>query len=123
MISLKVNTIDEYIAGYPKEIKAILQRTRKIINKAAPGATEAISYGMPTFKLNGNLVHFAAQKQHLGFYPTPSGVARFQQELTPYKTSKGAVQFPFDQPIPYDLIEKITRFRVNEALSGSTQLL
>lgn len=111
----KAKTIDEYIAFFPPDVRDILQKTRQTIKDAAPGAAEAIAYGMPAFKLNGSLVFFAAQKHHLGFYPTPSGITRFQKELAPYKTSKGAVQFPFAEPIPYNLIEKITRFRVKEA--------
>lgn len=107
-------TIDEYIAGFPPEIQAILQQVRETIREAAPGATEAISYQMPTFKLHGNLVHFAAFKNHLGFYPAPSGIERFQQALAGYKTSKGAIQFPLDQPIPYDLIRQIVLLRVEE---------
>lgn len=87
---------------------------RRTIRKAAPAAEEAISYQIPTFKLNGNLVHFAAFKEHIGFYPTSSGIAAFKKELAPYKISKGTVQFPLDEPIPYDIVEKITVFRVNE---------
>lgn len=107
-------TIDEYIAAFPPETQATLQKIRETINKAAPEATEAIAYQMPTFRLNGNLVHFAAFKNHIGFYPAPSGIINFQAELTPYKTSKGAIQFPSDKPIPYDLITKITKSRVAE---------
>ena len=109
-------TIDEYIDTFPQDIQAILQKMRLAIHEAAPEATEAISYQMPTFKLNGNLVHFAAAKNHIGFYPTPSGIERFKVELSNYKTSKGAVQFPLDKPIPYDLVKKIVSFRVGEAL-------
>jgi uncharacterized protein YdhG (YjbR/CyaY superfamily) len=109
-------TIDEYIDTFPQDIQAILQKMRLAIHEAAPEATEAISYQMPTFKLKGNLVHFAAAKNHIGFYPTPSGIERFKVELSNYKTSKGAVQFPLDKPIPYDLVKKIVSFRVGEAL-------
>jgi uncharacterized protein YdhG (YjbR/CyaY superfamily) len=117
MKSATARNIDEYIAGFSPEIQAVLQKIRRTISQAAPGATEAISYGMPAFKLNGNLVFFAAQKHHIGFYPTPSGIVNFQSELTSYETSKGAIRFPLDRPIPYQLIEKITRFRVKEELN------
>ena len=107
-------TIDEYIANFPAEVQALLQKVRATITKAAPAAEEAISYQMPTFKLKGNLVHFAAFKKHIGFYPAASGIAHFQTELASYKTSKGAVQFPLDKPIPYSLITKIVKFRAVE---------
>lgn len=107
-------TIDEYIAGFPPDLQAILQNIRATIHAAAPDAQETISYQMPTFTLHGNLVHFAAFKQHIGFYPTPSGTAQFQAALAVYKGGKGSVQFPLDQPIPYDLIAEIVKFRVAE---------
>lgn len=107
-------TIDAYIKTFPKEIQPILQCVRETIQAAAPNAEEAISYGMPTFRLNGNLVHFAGYKQHIGFYPTPSGIKAFEKEIKNYKWAKGSVQFPLDQPIPYSLIKKITVFRVKE---------
>jgi uncharacterized protein YdhG (YjbR/CyaY superfamily) len=107
-------TIDEYIAGFPREVQDILQKIRVTIREVAPDAREAISYQMPTFKLNGNLIHFAAFKQHIGVYPTPSGVEQFKEELSAYKGAKGSVQFPLDQPIPYDLIRRIAEFRVQE---------
>lgn len=110
-------TIAAYIAGFPPDIQAILQRIRQTIHEAAPEAAEAIKYQMPTFTLHGNLVHFAAFKNHIGFYPTPSGIEQFQTELAPYASSKGAVRFPFTQPIPYDLIARIVRFRVAENLA------
>ncbi len=113
----KAKSIDEYINYFPADTQVILRKVRDTIQSAAPQATEAISYGMPAYKLNGNLVYFAAQKHHLGFYPTPSGIIKFQKELVPYKTSKGAIQFPLDKPIPYGLIKQITEFRVKEALS------
>lgn len=106
--------IDEYIARFPKDIQAILQKIRQIVKKAAPGATEKISYQMPTFYLNGNLVHFAAFKNHIGFYPTPSGTAKFKKEISGYQAAKGSIQFPLDQPIPYDLIRQIVASRVKE---------
>jgi len=106
--------IDEYIARYPKGIQAILQKIRKTVQKAAPDAQETINYQMPTLSLNGNLVHFAAFEKHIGFYPTPSGIEKFKKEIDAYKNAKGSVQFPLDQPIPYDLISRITKFRVKE---------
>ena len=109
-------TINEYIAGFPEDVQAILQKIRKTIREAAPEAQEAIKYRMPTFTLKGNLVHFAAYKQHIGFYPVPTGIEAFQQELSVYKQGKGSVQFPLDQPIPYDLIGRIVAFRVKENL-------
>jgi uncharacterized protein YdhG (YjbR/CyaY superfamily) len=111
------NTIDQYIAGFPADVQQILQQIRQTIREAAPDAQEAISYQMPTFKLHGNLVHFAAYKKHIGFYPTPSGIEAFKDELAPYASSKGAVQFPLDQPMPYDLIRRIVTFRVAENLA------
>lgn len=107
-------TIDQYIAGFPPETQKILQEVRRVISLAAPQAQEKISYQMPTFYLKKNLVHFAAFKNHLGFYPTPSGTEKFTSELAEYKTSKGAIQFPWSKPIPYDLIRRITEYRVEE---------
>jgi uncharacterized protein YdhG (YjbR/CyaY superfamily) len=107
--------IDAYIANFPKDVQSILQKIRKIIKKAAPDTQEKIGYGMPTFTMNGkNLVHFAAFEKHIGFYPTPSGIEKFRKEIDSYKNAKGSVQFPFDQPIPYELIGRITEFRVRE---------
>ncbi len=111
-------TIDEYIANFPKDVQSVLQKIRKIIKKAAPDSLEKIGYGMPTFTMNSkNLVHFAAFEKHIGFYPTPSGIEKFKKELSQYKGAKGSVQFPLDQPIPYELIGKITEFRVKEQLA------
>lgn len=108
-------TIDEYIETFPKDVQSILERMRQTIQKAAPEAVEAISYQMPTFKLNGkNLVHFAGYKNHIGFYPVPSGIKAFKKELSQYKGGKGSVQFPLDKPVPYELVKKIVIFRVNE---------
>jgi uncharacterized protein YdhG (YjbR/CyaY superfamily) len=110
-------TIDEYIAGYPPDVQAIMEQIRTTIKKVAPDVGEKISYGMPTFTLNGTyLVYFAGFKKHIGFYPAPIGIAEFKEELSPYKTGKGSVQFPLDGPIPFDLIEKITSFRLKENL-------
>jgi uncharacterized protein YdhG (YjbR/CyaY superfamily) len=110
-------TIDEYIKTFPENVQSILEQMRQTIRKAAPEAVEAISYQIPTFKLNGNLVHFAAFKNHIGFYPTPSGIKAFKKELSPYKGAKGSVQFPIDKPIPYDLVKTIVLFRVRENLN------
>lgn len=107
-------TIDEYIKKFPEDVQKILQKIRSIINDAAPDAVEKISYQMPTFYLRGNLVHFAAYKNHIGFYPTPSGIDAFKNEVSMYKWAKGSLQFPLDQPIPYELISKIVKFRVAE---------
>ena len=110
------DTVDAYIRRQPEKVRPILEQVRAAIKKAAPRATEAITYQLPTFRLNGNLVHFGAFKNHIGFYPTPSGIKAFRTELSSYKTSKGAVQFQLDQPVPLDLIGMIVRFRVNENL-------
>ena len=111
------NTIDEYIETFPQDVQDILEQLRQTIQQAAPEAEEAISYQMPTFKLHGNLVHFAAFKHHIGFYPTPSPIEAFAEELSPYKVSKGAIQFPKDQPLPLDLISRIVQHRVRENLA------
>lgn len=108
------NVIDEYIANFPEDVQEILQKVRKMIRQIAPDAQEKINYGIPTFTLNGNLVHFAGFKNHIGFYPTPSGIEKFKKELSKYEGAKGSVKFPLDQPIPYELIRKITEFRVEE---------
>ncbi len=112
-------TIDEYIAGFPPEVQAILEKIRTTIKKAAPGAEETIKYRMPTFTLKGNLVHFAAFKKHIGFYPVPTGIEKFKRELSVYKTAKGSVQFPLNRPIPYTLITKVVKFRVKENLASA----
>jgi uncharacterized protein YdhG (YjbR/CyaY superfamily) len=108
------NSIDEYIATFPADTQKILQEIRAVIKAAAPEAEEKISYQMPTFFMNGNLVHFAAFKNHIGFYPTPSGTEAFQKELSIYKGAKGSVQFPLDKPMPSKLITRIVKFRVAE---------
>jgi uncharacterized protein YdhG (YjbR/CyaY superfamily) len=108
--------IDEYIAGFPRDVQQILQKIRTTIRRAAPQAEEAISYQMPTFRLEGNLVHFAAFKNHIGLYPTPSGTEKFREELSPYQTGKGSIRFPLDKPIPYGLIGRIVKFRAKENL-------
>ncbi|MBN1937132.1 MAG: DUF1801 domain-containing protein [Anaerolineae bacterium] len=106
--------IDEYIAGFTQDIQEILEQIRTTIREAAPDAREAIKYGIPTFLLAGNLVHFGAFKKHVGFYPTPSGIEEFRDELSAYDRAKGSVQFPFDKPMPLSLISKIVKFRVEE---------
>jgi len=108
------NSIDEYIAQCPLEVQEKLNTLRKVIQESAPDATEKISYQMPTFDLHGNLVHFAAFKKHIGFYPAPRGIEAFKEELSGYKGAKGSVQFPLDQPMPYELISRIVKFRVTE---------
>jgi uncharacterized protein YdhG (YjbR/CyaY superfamily) len=109
--------IDDYIARFPEEIQAMLKEIRMAVQKAAPMASEKISYRIPTFTLNGNLVHFAAFSHHIGFYPTSSGITAFKKELTGYKTSRGTIQFPFGEPLPLDLVTRIVKFRVKENLS------
>ena len=109
-------SIDEYIATFPEDIQALLEAVRATIKASAPDAEERISYQMPTFVLNGNLVHFAALKNHIGFYPTSSGIEAFKDELSMYEGTKGAVKFPINQPLPMELISKIVQFRVTENL-------
>lgn len=109
--------IDEYVAGFPEDVQELLEKVRATIREAAPDAEEAIKYQIPTFTLNGNLVHFAAFKNHIGFYPAPRGIEAFKDELSAYKGAKGSVQFPFGEPIPYELIGRIVRFRVQENLA------
>lgn len=108
-------SIDEYIARFPAVTRDRLEEIRRIVRKAAPDASETISYGMPTFDLGGrHLVHFAGYARHIGFYPIPTGIAAFEDELSPYKRGKGSVQFPLDEPLPADLIRRIVEFRVRE---------
>jgi len=114
MPKTKFKTTDEYIAAFPENIRVTLEDLRRVIRETAPGAEEAISYGIPTFKLNGSLVHFAAFKNHIGFYPTPSAIVAFKKELSPCQPSKGSVQFPIDGPMPLGLVKKIVRYRVKE---------
>jgi uncharacterized protein YdhG (YjbR/CyaY superfamily) len=111
----QVSTIDEYIASFPPDVQEKLQSIRTVIRRVVPDAEEAIRYGIPTFRLDGsNLVHFAAFKDHLSFFPTSSGVAKFQEELSSFTISRGTIQFPLNRPVPYDLVDRITRFRVEE---------
>jgi uncharacterized protein YdhG (YjbR/CyaY superfamily) len=107
-------TIDEYIDTFPQDVQSILNGLRQTIREAAPEAEETINYQMPTFILNGNLVHFAAFKNHIGFYPTPTGIEAFKRELSRYKGAKGSVQFPIDEPLPLPLIRRIVEYRVKE---------
>lgn len=109
--------VDAYIASFPPEIQKLLQAMRTVISEAVPDAEEKIGYGIPTFTLNGNLVHYAAFKNHIGFYPAPRGLEAFKDELSGYKGAKGSVQFPFDQPLPLDLVARITRYRAEENLA------
>lgn len=112
----QIKTIDEYISTVPRDVQTILERLRQTIRASAPEAEEAISYRIPTFKLNGNLVHFAAFKDHIGFFPTSSGIEAFTKQLSRYKTSTGTVQFPLAKPIPYSLVRKIVAYRRKENL-------
>jgi uncharacterized protein YdhG (YjbR/CyaY superfamily) len=116
MISKNYTSVDEYIKTFPKEVQDILENIRHTIRMAAPEAEEAISYQIPTFKLNGNLVYFAGWKNHVAFYPSSSAIKMFSEELSSYETSKGTIKFPLDKPIPFSLITKITKFRVKENL-------
>lgn len=112
--------IDAYIAGFPADVQKRLEQMRTAIRAEAPDAEEAIKYGIPTFVLHGNLVHFAAFKSHIGFYPTPSGIETFARELASYENAKGSVRFPFDQPLPLSLVRRIVAFRVKEARAKTT---
>jgi len=111
---MQIQTIDDYITQFPEVVQKVLRELRAVIRAAAPDAEEKISYQMPTFYLFGNLVHFAAYKNHIGFYPAPSGIEYFKEELSGYAGAKGSVQFPLDQPIPFDLVTRITQFRAEE---------
>ena len=108
--------VEEYISGFPSNVKTILQKIRSIIKKAAPNAIETINYGIPTFKQHGNLVHYGAYKNHIGFYATPKGNQAFEEELSKYKKGKGSIQFPLSEPIPYKLIEQMVLIRVKQNL-------
>jgi len=110
----RFQTVDDYISAFPKEVQDILEKLRQTIQKAAPEATQTINYGIPTFQLHGNLVHFAAFKNHIGFYPTPGAIGAFKKELSRCKGAKGSVQFPINQPLPLRLISTIVKYRVKE---------
>ena len=112
-------SIDEYIAAFPVDVQERLRQMRAVIREAAPEAKEKISYQMPTFFLHGNLVHFAAFKNHIGFYPAPRGIEAFKDELAAYEGAKGSVQFPLDQPLPLDLVRRIVQFRVADQLQNA----
>lgn len=114
MTTKKAKSIEEYIADFPKDVQVILEQMRAIIKKAAPEAKETINYAIPTFTLNGNLVHFAAFKNHIGFYATPTGNEAFKKELSAYKVGRGSIQFPIDEPLPVTLITKMVKYRVKE---------
>jgi uncharacterized protein YdhG (YjbR/CyaY superfamily) len=116
-------SVDEYILQFPLEVQEILQKLRKVIKEAAPEAEEKISWQMPTFVLHGNLVHFAAYKNHIGFYPAPSGIDAFKQELSEYKGAKGSIQFPIKKPLPYEVISNIVKFRVVENIKNAEEKL
>jgi uncharacterized protein YdhG (YjbR/CyaY superfamily) len=116
-----VKNIDEYILNFPLDIQKKLRDIRGLVQKIIPQASEAIKYGMPTFVLNGNLLHFAAFKNHIGLYPTPSAIIKFKKELSKYSTSKGAIQFSLDKPLPIRLITKIIKFRVLENLNKKSR--
>lgn len=113
-------TIDEYIDAFPQEVRPVLHAIRKTINEAAPDAHETIKYGIPTFTLHGNLVHFGCYARHIGFYPTPSAILHFAKELAPYTSAKGSVQFPLDQPLPLPLIKQMTVYRVQQSRQKHT---
>lgn len=116
MDNSEYQTIDEFIAQFPPEVQEALQTMRKVIREVAPDAKEKIAYGIPTFDYFGNLVHFSAYKNHIGFYPAPSGIEQFKEALAKYQKGKGTIQFPLDQPIPYDLVREVTIYRVAENL-------
>jgi uncharacterized protein YdhG (YjbR/CyaY superfamily) len=112
----RFQTIDEYVASFPPEVRKILQQVREVIRDSAPGAVETISYQIPTFELDGtHLVYFAGWKNHISLYPVPSGTGDFDERLAPYQTGKGTVKFPLADPIPFDLVSEIVRFRIKEA--------
>jgi len=116
MKSATPKNIDEYVAGFPRDVQQTLQKIRRIIREAAPDAAETIKYRMPTFVLHGNLVHFAGFEKHVGFYPTPSAIEAFSGELAGYESAKGSVQFPLNRSVPFTLIKKMVEFRVKETL-------
>lgn len=118
---VNIKSIDEYLKSQPDNVVEILQKIRSVVHGEAPKAEEAIRYGMPTFRVsNTNLLHFAAYAHHIGFYPTPSAIEEFSEKLKMYKTSKGAIQFPLDKPIPYDLIKTMTKYRLKQVLEKKT---
>jgi uncharacterized protein YdhG (YjbR/CyaY superfamily) len=116
MTTIIKNDVDKYIAGFPEDIRKALEKLRATLKKAAPDAEEIINYGIPTLTYHGNLVHFGGFKNHIGFYPTPSGIEAFKKDLSGYEMAKGSVKFPLDKPLPLDLITRIVKFRVKENL-------
>jgi uncharacterized protein YdhG (YjbR/CyaY superfamily) len=122
MLKIVANTIDEFIAAFPRDVQDKLRKMRDTIRKAAPAATEAIKYGIPTFVLNGNLVHFSGYQHHIGFYPAPSGIVEFKKELAPYESAKGSVRFPLDKPLPLALVAQIVKFRVAENMAKKSKV-
>ncbi len=114
-----MNPVEQYINGFPEKVQIRLWQMRETILKTAPGAEETLAYGMPAYRLNGPLVYFAGYSKHIGFYPTPSGIEAFNEEVSRYKTAKGSVQFPHSKPLPLDLIMRITKFRVRENQNNS----
>jgi len=121
MDKTRPKNIDEYIAGLPKDVQAVLEKLRETIKKAAPEAEETISYQMPAFKYHGMLAYFAAFKDHIGFYPAPTGITQFEKEISAYQSGKGTLRFPLDKPLPLDLVTKIVKFRVKENLARQSQ--
>jgi uncharacterized protein YdhG (YjbR/CyaY superfamily) len=120
MITAKANDIDEFIAGFPEDVQQKLEQMRKAVANAAPGAVETIKYGIPTFTLGGrNLIHFAAYKNHIGFYPAPSGIEAFEKELAPYKAGKGTIQFPLDKPLPLKLVTEVVLLRARQLMENA----
>lgn len=122
-VTTRFSSVDEYIKVFPGKTKTLLEKLRKTIKRAAPQAEEVISYNMPAFKLHGALVYYAGYKNHIGFYPTTSGIAAFRKELSVYKGAKGSVQFPLDHPLPVDLVTRIVKFRVKENLEKASAKL
>jgi uncharacterized protein YdhG (YjbR/CyaY superfamily) len=116
-VNANFETVDQYISSFPENIQVLLRQMRQTIQHAAPDAEETISYHMPAYRQNGVLVYFAAFKSHIGFFPTAAGVEAFKEKLSAYKTSKGAIRFPIDQPLPLELVEEIVRFRLQENLA------
>ena len=109
---VSAQNMDSYIAKFPAKVQASLKKLRKLIQQLVPDATEDIKYGMPTFVLQGNMVHFAAYQHHIGFYPAPAVIVQFEKQLKGYKTSKGAIQFPIDEPLPFELITSMVKYRL-----------
>lgn len=116
-IAKKIKTIDQYLDAFPPEVKKVMEKIRQVIRQVAPDAIETIKYGIPTFVHNGNLVHFGGYKNHVGFYPAPSGIEAFKKQLVKYQSGKGTIRFPINKPVPFDLIKQIVKFRVKQNLA------